>query len=125
MWKSNVGISGFAVAGLLALACVLSSGSAGELQKALDSSKAFAALPAMKHTPAFRLNPFEPVQVCPEAQGRQWWYIYDGDEQIGLMTTWLNHLELFRFSPHVANGTKYAIPPIYHWGNLIRARIPL
>jgi len=125
MWKSKVGISRFVVAGLIALACAISGGSAGELQKILDNSKAFAALPAMKHTPTFRLEPFQPVQVRPEAQGKQWWYIYDGDEQIGLITTWLNHVELFRFSPHVAKGAKYAIPPIYHWANLIGTRIPL
>ena len=125
MWKSKVGISRFVVAGLIALACAISGGSAGELQKILDNSKAFAALPAMKHTPTFRLEPFQPVQVRPEAQGKQWWYIYDGDEQIGLITTWLNHVELFRFSPDVAKGAKYAIPPIYHWANLIGTRIPL
>jgi len=37
----------------------------------------------------------------------------------------VNHIELFRFSPEVANGAKYEIPPIYHWANLIGARPPL
>lgn len=99
--------------------------SAGELQKLLDESKAYAALPRVKHTPDFRLEPFEPVQHREEAQEKQWWYICDGDERIGLITTWLKHVELFRFSPDVAKGAKYEIPEIYHWANLLGARIPL
>ncbi|MGB2824878.1 MAG: hypothetical protein WBF17_28150, partial [Phycisphaerae bacterium] len=59
------------------------------------------------------------------AKGKQWWYIRDGDERIGLVTTWLNHVELFRFSPDVNKGAKYPIPPVYHWANLIGARLPL
>ena len=43
------------MAGLVALAFGTSSASAGELQNLLDKSKAFAALPRMKHTPAFGL----------------------------------------------------------------------
>jgi len=98
---------------------------AGELQNVLSKSRAYAALPRVKHTPAFGLEPFEPVQVRPEAKGKQWWYIRDGKERIGLITTWLNHVELFRFSPDVDKGAKYEIPPIYHWANLIGARLPL
>jgi len=41
--------------GLIALAIGPSNGSAGEIQKILDNSKAFAAMPRMTHTPAFRL----------------------------------------------------------------------
>jgi len=113
------------LSGLIALAFWSSGASAGELQKLLDESKAFAALPVMKHTPAFRLEPFEPVQHRQEAKGKKWWYICDGDERIGLITTWLNHVELFRFSPDVNKGAKYGIPEIYHWANLIGARIQL
>ncbi len=111
--------------GVVALAFGSSRASAGELQNILDESKAFAAPPRTKHTPAFRLEPFEPVQVRPEAKGKQWWYLCDGDERIGLVTTWLNHVELFRFSPEVDKGARYEIPEVYHWANLIGARIPL
>ena len=98
---------------------------AGELQNILDKSKAFASLPRKRHTPAFRLEPFEPAQHVQQAKGKQWWYLCDGDERIGLVTTWLNHVELFRFSPDVDKGAKYQIPPVYHWANLIGARLPL
>ena len=111
--------------GLIVLSFWSPRASAGELQKLLDKSKAFASLPLMKHTPAFRLEPFEPAQHRQEAQGKKWWYICDGDERIGLITTWLNHVELFRFSREVDKGAKYEIPEIYHWANLIGARIQL
>jgi len=122
---SNVSTWAFVMGGLIALACGSSRASAGEIQNILDKSKAFAALPRMKHAPAFRLEPVQPVQLRPEAKGKQWFYICDGDERIGLVTTWLNHVELFRFSPNVAKGAKYEIPQIYHWANLIGARIQL
>ena len=115
----------FGVGGLIALSFWLSGASAGELQKLLGKSNAFAALPAMKHTLVFRLESFQPVQHRREAKGKQWWYICDGHQRIGLITTWLNHVELFRFSPNVAKGAKYEIPEIYHWANLIGARLPL
>jgi hypothetical protein len=116
---------GFLAGGLIALALGPSLVSAGELQNILDKSKAFAALPAVEHVPAFRLEPFEPLQYFPQAKGKQWWYICDGEERIGLITTWLNHIEMFRFSPHVAKGAKYPIPEVYHWANMIGARLPL
>ena len=115
----------FVMSGLFAVTCSSSRAPAGEIQKILDKSQAFAALPRVKHIPAFRLESFEPVQVRPEAKGKQWWYIRDGDQRVGLITTWLNHVELFRFSPDVAKGAKYEIPPIYHWANLLGARIQL
>jgi len=121
----NVTIWAVVWGGVIALAFGSSGASAGELQNILDRSKAFAALPKTKHTPAFRLESFEPVQHRQEAQGKQWWYICDGDERIGLITTWLNHVELFRFSPGVDKGAKYPIPPVYHWANLMGARLPL
>ncbi len=110
---------------LVALAFAPTRASAGELQNILNKSRAFAALPRRKHSAAFRLEPFEPVQARPEAKGKQWWYLCDGSERIGLVTTWLKHVELFRFSPEVDKGSKYKIPPVYHWANLIGARIPL
>jgi len=119
---SSVGNWAFVVGGLIALACGSSRASAGELQNILDKSQAFAALPRMKHTPAFRL---ERIQYAGHAKEKQWFYICDGKERIGLITTWLNHVELFRFSPDVAKGAKYEIPAIYHWANLIGARIQL
>ncbi|MBM4042993.1 MAG: hypothetical protein FJ290_31270, partial [Planctomycetes bacterium] len=122
---SNASTWAFVMGGVVALACGASGAPAGEIQKILDNSKAFAAMPKVKHTPAFRLESFEPVQARPEAKGKQWWYICDGDERIGLITTWVNHAELFRFSPEVAKGAKYEIPAIYHWANLIGARLPL
>jgi hypothetical protein len=111
--------------GLIVLSFLAAGVSAGELQDLLEKSKAFAALPRIKHTPAFRLECFEPVQYRQEAQGKQWWYICDGDQRIGLITTWLNHVELFRFSPDVDKGAKYEIPEVYHWANLIGTRLPL
>ena len=111
--------------GLLALAFCSSLSFGGELQNLLEESKAYAALPVVKHTPAFRMEPFEPAQHFPEARGKQWWYICDGDERIGLITTWLHHVELFRFSPYVDRGARYEIPEIYHWANLIGTRIQL
>ena len=95
---------------------------AGELQNILDKSKAFAALPRLKHTPAFRV---ERVEYAGHAKEKEWYYICDGDERIGLITTWLNHVELFRFSPEVDKGATYEIPEVYHWANLIGARLPL
>ena len=112
-------------AGLIAAILGLSRAYAGELQNVLNKSKAYATLPTVKHVPAFRLDPFEPAQHFQEAKGKQWWYICDGDERIGLITTWLNHVELFRFSPDVDKGAKYEIPEVYHWANLIGARLPL
>ncbi len=119
---SNVGTWAFVMGGLIALAFGSSRACAGEIQNILDKSRAFAAMPRMKHTPAFRL---ERVQYAGHAKEKQWFYICDGDERIGLITTWLNHVELFRLSPDVAKGAKYEIPPIYHWANLIGARIQL
>jgi hypothetical protein len=121
----NVRTRAFVIGGLIVLSFWSSLSTAGELQKLLDKSKAYAALPKVKHTPEFRLECFEPVQHRPEAQGKQWWYICDGDERIGLITTWLNHVELFRFSPEVDKGANYPIPEIYHWANLIGVRLPL
>ena len=122
---SNVSAWAAVCGGLIALAFGSSLASAGELQNLLDKSKAFAALPVVKHTPAFRLEPFDAAQYPKEAQGKQWWYICDGDERIGLITTWLNHVELFRFSPNVDKGAKYPVPEVYHWANLIGARLYL
>jgi hypothetical protein len=122
---SNVSAWAFVVAGLVALAFGPSRASAGELQNMLDKSKAFAALPRMKHTPAFRLELFDARQYPKEAQGQQWWYICDGKERVGLITTWFDgHVELFRFSPEVDKGAKYELPAVYHWANLIGARLP-
>ena len=123
--ESNVSSRSAVRGGLLALALCSSLASAGELQNLLEESAAYAALPVVKHTPSFRLDPFEPVQHFPEARGKQWWYICDGDERIGLITTWLYHVELFRFSPDVARGARYEIPEVYHWANLIGPRIQL
>ena len=113
------------IAALMALNFWPSRVSAGELQNLLDKSQAFGALPRVTHTPVFRVEPFEPVQHRKEAQGKQWWYICDGNERIGLITTWLNHVELFRFFPDVAKGAKYEIPEVYHWANLIGAKLEL
>jgi len=121
----NVRTWALVVSGLITLSFRSSLSTAGELQKLLEKSKAFAELPMMTHTPDFRLEPFEPVQHREEAKGKQWWYICDGDGRVGLITTWLNHVELFRFSPDVDKGAKYEIPEIYHWANLIGARLPL
>ena len=109
--------------GLIALAFGSSCASAGELQNILDKSKAFAALPTVKRTPAFRLEPIRPAQ---HAKGTQWFYICDGKERIGLIQTWTKEIEMFRFSPAGgAKGAKYEIPEIYHWGNLYGARIQM
>ena len=121
----NIRAWAFVVAGLIAVTWCLSRASAGELQNILEKSKAYAALPRVKHVPAFRLEPFQPVQARPEAKGKQWWYLCDGKERIGLVTTWLKHVELFRFSPDVGKGAKYEVPRVYHWANLLGARIPL
>ena len=113
------------IAALMALSFWPSRVSAGELQNLLDKSKAFAAVPKVKHTPAFRLESFDARQYPKEAQGHQWWYICDGQERIGLLTTWFDgHVELFRFSPDVDKGAKYPIPEVYHWANLIGSRLP-
>jgi hypothetical protein len=50
---------------------------AGLLQKFLDTSKAYNALPVVKRTPAYRLEPVE--------KRNQWYYICDGDRHIGLI----------------------------------------
>jgi len=50
---------------------------AGLLQKFLDTSKAYNGLPAVKRTPAFRLEPVE--------KRKQWYYIGDGDRHVGLI----------------------------------------
>ena len=55
----------------------LGSDSAGLLQKFLDTSKAYNALPAVKRTPAFRLEPVE--------KRKQWYYICDGDRHVGVI----------------------------------------
>ncbi len=123
--RSNVNAGAGVYGGLIVLTFWASRASAGELQKLLEKSETFAALPAMTHTPAFHLESFEPAQHRPEAKGKQWWYICDGAERIGLITTWLHHVELFRFSPDVDRGATYDIPEIYHWANLIGARIQL
>jgi hypothetical protein len=51
----NVGTRAFVMGGPIALALWSSCASARERQSLLDKSKAFAALPRMKHTPAFGL----------------------------------------------------------------------
>jgi len=50
---------------------------AGLLQGFLDTSKAYKALPAVKGTPAFRLEPV--------GKRKQWYYICDGDRHVGLI----------------------------------------
>jgi hypothetical protein len=111
------------VGGLLALALSPATASAGELQNLLDKSKAFAALPRMKHTPAFRL---EPIQPAEHAKGTEWFYICDGNERIGLIQTWIKEIEMFRFSPAAGgDAEKYELPEYYHWGNLYGARIQM
>jgi len=50
---------------------------AGLLQTFLDTSKAYNALPVVKRTPAFRLEPVE--------KRKQWYYICDGDRHVGLI----------------------------------------
>jgi len=123
--RSNPNTWAFALLGLLALAGEPSLARAGELQNLLDKSQAFAAVPKVKHTPAFRLESFDARQYPKEAQGHQWWYICDGQERVGLLTTWFDgHVELFRFSPEVDKGQKYPIPEVYHWANLIGSRLP-
>ena len=111
--------------GVIALCLGSSHASAGELQNLLDKSKAFAALPKVRHTPAFRVERFEPVQFIEEAKGKEWYYICDGQEQVGMIQTWTKEIEMFRFSPHVAPGTKFAVPEIYTWANMHGARIQM
>lgn len=55
----------------------LGGNSAGLLQKFLDTSKAYNALPAVKRAPAFRLEPV--------GKRKQWHYICDGDRHVGLI----------------------------------------
>ena len=55
----------------------LAGESAGLLQKFLDTSKAYAALPVVKRTPAFHLEPIE--------KRKQWYYICDGDRRVALI----------------------------------------
>jgi len=55
----------------------LGGDSAGLLQKFLDTSKAYNALPVVKRTPAYRL--------APVGKRKQWYYICDGDRHIGLI----------------------------------------
>jgi hypothetical protein len=50
---------------------------AGLLQKFLNTSKAYNALPAVKRTPAFHLEPV--------GKRKQWYYICDGDRHVGLI----------------------------------------
>ena len=119
---SNPSSSASVVGGLIVLAFWSARVSAGELQNLLDKSDAFAALPRVKHIPAFRL---EPIQPAEHAKGTDWSYVCDGDERIGLIQTWSKEIEMFRFSPQVAKGAKYEIPKIYHWGNLYGARIQM
>ena len=66
---SNISSWAFVLGGLTALSLWPSLATAGELQNILDKSKAFAALPTLKHTTAFRLERFDPVQYRKEAQG--------------------------------------------------------
>ena len=66
---SNVSTWTLVMGGLIALTFWPPVAYAGELQNLLDKSKAFAALPVMKRTPAFRLEPFEPAQHRQEAKG--------------------------------------------------------
>jgi len=55
----------------------LGGDSAGLLQGFLDTSKAYKALPAVKRTAAFRLEPV--------GKRKQWYYIRDGDRHVGLI----------------------------------------
>jgi hypothetical protein len=119
---SNLNTWTLVAGGVIALCLGSSHASAGELGNLLDKSKAYAALPAVKHTPAFRL---EPIQPAEHAKGTEWFYVCDGDERIGLIQTWTKEIEMFQFSQQVANGGKYEIPKIYHWGNLYGARIQM
>jgi hypothetical protein len=111
--------------GAIALCLGSPHASAGELGNLLDKSNAFAALPKVKHTPAFRVERFEPVQFFEEARGKEWYYIFDRQEQVGMIQTWTKEIEMFRFSPRVALGTKFAVPEIYTWANMHGARIQM
>lgn len=75
-----VSVRACALGGLLALCFWSSHGRAGELQEWLEKSRAYAALPAVKHTPDFHLELIRPGQ---EGKRNPWYYICDGDRRIG------------------------------------------
>jgi len=111
------------LAACLLLACGAADAAAGQLQKFLDRSKAYAALPRVAHVPQFHLESIPPGQ---HAAGTEWWYVLDGDERIGLIQTWTKEIELFTFRPRgSAVGPQPEIPNVHHWATLIGARIQM
>jgi hypothetical protein len=66
--------------GLLPTVSRPSPTTAGELQKWLEKSKAYAALPTVKHAPNFHL---ELIQPGEEGRRNAWYYICDGDRRVG------------------------------------------
>jgi hypothetical protein len=95
----------------------------GALQSFLDASRTYAEMPRRAYTPHFNLEALTPAR---HARGTQWFYIRDGNERIGLIQTWTKEIEMFRFFPEGdGTGPRLEIPEIYHWANLMGARIQM
>ncbi len=105
----SLAVSGFARAGLL--------------EETMRQTPAYRKLSQIAHTPAFRVESFPPA---PHAEGTQWWWIYDGPQKIGLIQTWTQEIEMFRFT-RTADGkvVEYSIPPVHHWATLVGPKLSI
>lgn len=92
-----------------------------QLQSYLADMPEFKKLPARGHTPSFRVKSFPPAQ---HAEGTDWYWIYDGEQKIGLIQTWTKEIEMFRFGPPAGDEiVAYSIPEVHHFGTLVGAKI--
>ncbi len=91
----------------------------GRLQAFIDNTRGYSNLPRHAHQPRFQLAPVQDppkyVRGTRDYPGKFFW-ILDGEQQIGLLNLVVGEFEMFRAFPP-ADGAKveYRMPPIHGW----------
>ena len=94
---------------------------AGPLQKAIEDTRSYAGLPRHDHTPDFRI-----AAVRNRKYSKEFRWIMDGRQRIGLLNFWIGEIEMFRFFPP-PGGTRvaYRMPAVQHWATIQGPRITI
>jgi hypothetical protein len=92
----------------------------GRLQAFLEGTRCFTNLPRRAHTPEFRL-----VRVSEWKYRREFYWIMDGQQQIGLLNLWIGEIEMFRFFPPAGELVRYRMPAVQHWATIQGPRITM
>lgn len=92
----------------------------GRLQAFIESARCYASLPRHAHKPEFRL-----VGVRGRKPRREYFWIMDGRQKIGLLNLWIGEIEMFRFFPPAGERVDYRMPAVHHWATLQGPRITI